>query len=146
TAEAGSDLLDPAAWKKSPIPVFWQSPKAGAYGPGHSSFFRSPDGTEDWFLYHANTEPSRGRGNRRSPRAQRFTWKTDGTPDFGRPIAVGVPAARPSGDGRAPELRRAEVRPFRIREPQEFSGDAGGGRTVQIDELEVAADAQARYG
>jgi len=98
TAKAGSDLLDPASWKKSPLPVFWQSPKSGAFAPGHGSFFRSPDGTEDWMLYHANAEAGQGCGNRRAPRVQRFTWKADGTPDFGRPVGVSVPVARPSGD------------------------------------------------
>jgi GH43 family beta-xylosidase len=98
TAQAGSDLLNPASWTKSPLPVFWQSPKASAYGPGHGSFFKSPDGTEDWMIYHANSGPSQGCGNRRGVRAQRFTWKADGTPDFGRPIGIGVPVPRPSGE------------------------------------------------
>jgi GH43 family beta-xylosidase len=98
TAEAGSDLLDPASWKKSPIPVFWQSPKASAYGPGHGSFFKSPDGTEDWMIYHANTESGQGCGKSRAPRAQRFTWKADGMPEFGRPVAVGTALAPPSGE------------------------------------------------
>ena len=98
TADAGSDLLDPTSWKKSPAPVFWQSPKAGAYGPGHGSFFKSPDGTEDWMIYHANLESGAGCGNRRAPRAQRFGWKADGTPDFGRPAAVGAAMPGPSGE------------------------------------------------
>lgn len=98
TAQSGSDLLNAAAWKKSPLPVFWQSPKANAYGPGHGSFFQSPDGTEDWMIYHANPQTGQGCGNRRSVRAQRFTWKTDGTPDFGRPVGIGAPLARPSGE------------------------------------------------
>ena len=99
-ARAGSDLLTPASWKKSPLPVFWQSPKAGAYATGHGSFFRSPDGTEDWMMYHANPMAHQGCGNRRSPRAQRFTWNADGTPDFGRPAATGVPVAAPAGENR----------------------------------------------
>jgi len=98
TARAGSDLLDPRSWRKSPIPVFWQSAKAHAYGTGHGSFFRSPDGTEDWMLYHANPQPGQGCGSHRSPRAQRFTWNSDGTPDFGRPLGLGLPVPRPSGD------------------------------------------------
>ena len=98
TADADSDLLDPAAWTKSPAPVFTSSPEAGAYGTGHHSFFTSPDGTEDWILYHANPEPGQGCGSHRSPRAQRFTWKADGTPDFGRPVPLGVPIRRPSGE------------------------------------------------
>ena len=107
TAKAGSDLLDPASWKKNPLPVFWQSPKDGAFAPGHGSFFRSPDGTEDWMLYHANAEAGQGCGNRRAPRAQRFTWNADGTPDFGRPVGVSVPVARPSGDKRVEQPTNA---------------------------------------
>jgi GH43 family beta-xylosidase len=98
TAHAGTDLLSAASWSKSPIPVFWQSPKAGAYGTGHGSFFQSPDGTEHWMVYHANSEAHQGCGSHRAPRAQRFTWKADGTPDFGRPVPLGVPTAPPSGE------------------------------------------------
>jgi GH43 family beta-xylosidase len=98
TARAGSDLLNPASWEKSPIPVFWQSPKAGAYGTGHGSFFQSPDGTEHWMVYHANPEAHQGCGSHRAPRAQRFTWTPNGTPDFGRPVALGVAMAPPSGE------------------------------------------------
>ncbi len=101
-ARAGTDLLNPASWKKNALPVFWQSPRAHAFGPGHGSFFQSPDGTEDWMVYHANSEKGQGCGRNRSPRAQRFTWNADGTPDFGRPVAAGVPIAEPSGD-RKPE-------------------------------------------
>ncbi|MDE3165711.1 MAG: glycoside hydrolase family 43 protein [Acidobacteriota bacterium] len=98
TANQGDGLLDAKAWRKSPLPVFWQSPAAGAYGTGHNSFFQSPDGREDWILYHANPQASQGCGGRRSPRAQRFTWNPDGTPDFGRPVKLGEPLAAPSGE------------------------------------------------
>ena len=97
SAAAGSDLLNAGSWKKSALPVFWQSPKAGAFGTGHGSFFQSADGKEDWMLYHANPESGQGCGRQRSPRAQRFTWRSDGTPDFGRPVPVGVEMARPGG-------------------------------------------------
>jgi len=97
-ASARSNLMKPASWKKSPEPVFRESPEAAAYGPGHNTFFKSPDGKEDWILYHANPGPKQGCGGRRSPRAQRFTWKADGTPDFGRPIPLTTPIPRPSGE------------------------------------------------
>jgi GH43 family beta-xylosidase len=96
-ATSGRDLLDPANWKKSPLPVFWQSPAAHAYGPGHNSFFQSPDGKQNWILYHANPEPNQGCGGHRSPRAQPFTWNSDGTPDFGRPVSISTPIPAPSG-------------------------------------------------
>ncbi|WP_310394264.1 glycoside hydrolase family 43 protein [Hymenobacter sp.] len=98
TASAGSDLLLPGSWTKSTAPVFQQDPAAKVFAPGHNSFFKSPDGTEDWILYHANDEPGQGCGRFRSPRAQPFTWRADGTPVFGRPLAPGQPLPRPSGE------------------------------------------------
>jgi GH43 family beta-xylosidase len=98
TASASSDPLDPASWTKSPTPVFRSAPRSHAYATGHNSFFKSPDGTEDWILYHANSGPGQGCGGLRSPRAQPFTWRADGTPDFGRPVPVGKRIRRPSGE------------------------------------------------
>ncbi len=103
TAASGSDLLDPAAWKKSPVPVFQQSPENQVYGPGHNSFFKSfsesADGKQDWILYHANSEPHQGCGGHRAPRAQPFNWNADGTPNFGVPAAAKTPQVLPSGEG-----------------------------------------------
>jgi len=90
------NLLDSAAWTKSPMPVFQQSKDSGVYAPGHNSFFTSPDGTENWILYHANSAPGQGCGRERSPRAQPFGWKGDGTPDFGTPVKAGTRIAIPS--------------------------------------------------
>ncbi len=90
------NLLDTKAWKKSPEPVFRQSPENGVYAPGHNSFFKSPDGTEDWILYHANSRPGQGCGRERSPRAQPFSWNPDGTPNFGAPVKEGVAIPIPS--------------------------------------------------
>jgi len=97
-ATSGSDLLNPASWKKSPKPVFQQSPEAGVYAPGHNGFFKSPDGKQDWLIYHANSQSGQGCGSHRAPRAQPFTWNTDGTPNFGVPVAAGVAIPRPSGE------------------------------------------------
>lgn len=96
TASKESDLLDPDSWKKSPRPVFKQSPKHGVYAPGHCSFFKSPDGTESWILYHANSAPDQGCDQDRSPRIQRFSWNDDGTPHFGKPVKTGIPIPVPS--------------------------------------------------
>lgn len=96
STSANSNLMDSASWKKSPEPVFKQSPENGVYGTGHNSFFQSPDGKEDWILYHANSQPGQGCGKFRSPRAQKFTWKADGTPDFGIPVKQGQPLVIPS--------------------------------------------------
>ncbi len=90
------NLLDSASWFKSPASVFKQSSVNGVYAPGHNSFFKSPNGKEDWILYHANPAPNLGCGGSRTPRAQKFTWKKDGTPDFGEPVKPGVPIPVPS--------------------------------------------------
>ena len=94
TAVSGSDLLNASSWTKSRQPVFQQSPEASAYATGHNSFFKSPDGT-DWILYHANSAPGQGCGWHRAPRAQPFKWNADGTPDFGKPVAPGLPIPWP---------------------------------------------------
>ncbi len=95
SAKNDKDLLNRANWVKSKEPVFKAAPENGVYAPGHNSFFKSPDGKEDWILYHANSAPGQGCGGHRSPRAQRFTWKKDGTPDFGTPLPAGRPVAEP---------------------------------------------------
>ena len=101
TAHKNSDLLKSSSWIKSSKSVFWQSPEASVYAPGHNTFFKSPDRKEDWILYHGNSEPGQGCGELRSPRAQPFSWKGDGTPDFGRPLPLGQKIRKPSGSIKA---------------------------------------------
>ena len=96
TASATANIMDPKSWTKSPRPVFVQSKKNGVYAPGHNSFFKSPDGKENWILYHANSQPGEGCGIKRSPRAQPFKWKQDGTPDFGEPVSTTTSLKIPS--------------------------------------------------
>jgi GH43 family beta-xylosidase len=94
----GTDPLNPAHWTKSPNPVFQRNDANGVFAPGHNGFFKSPDGTEDWIVYHANTSASGGCDMNRSTRAQRFTWNADGTPNFGTPVRLGVTLTAPSGE------------------------------------------------
>lgn len=96
TADDNADLMNPASWKKSPEPVFKNDAGSGVYAAGHNSFFKSPDGKEDWILYHANDNPGEGCGNHRKPRAQKFTWNKDGTPNFGNPLPVSAEVKIPS--------------------------------------------------
>ncbi|MGQ3114161.1 MAG: glycoside hydrolase family 43 protein [Hydrogenophaga sp.] len=104
----GGDILSAASWHKSPTPVFAARPEHGVFGPGHNSFVKSPDGSEDWIVYHA-IDRSGGGWARRSVRAQRFGWTADGLPMLGAPVAPGVllpepapMAARPSRVAEAP--------------------------------------------
>jgi GH43 family beta-xylosidase len=98
STSSNSNMLDSAAWVKSPEPVFKGSVANSVYAPGHNSFFKSPDGSEDWILYHANSKPNQGCGRFRSPRAQPFTWKADGTPEFGVPVKEGEELEVPSNE------------------------------------------------
>ena len=95
-ADLGATLLDAKNWTKFDHPFFSTDPKAGAFGPGHNGFFKSPDGKQDWIIYHANPEPDEGCGNFRSPRIQRFTWNADGTPNFGTPAPLSQPLEKPT--------------------------------------------------
>ncbi|MFJ5811540.1 family 43 glycosylhydrolase, partial [Streptomyces sp. NPDC093093] len=104
----GADPLSAASWTKAPAPVFQRSDAAGVYGPGHNGFFTSPDGTGNWLLYHANDTTAGGCDNKRTTRAQKFTWRPDGTPDFGTrlqeqrhlPPGIAAPRPRPPPSGR----------------------------------------------
>ena len=98
TLNDGGDPLNPTHWTKSATPVFTKKPSSAAYGPGHNSFFKSADGTEDWILYHANAGPGQGCGDLRSPRMQKFTWSSSGAPIFGEPVSTGVQIQKPSGE------------------------------------------------
>lgn len=101
TAAAGSDLLDPASWAKSPEPVFATSEDNRQYGPGHNCFTVSEDGTEDVLVYHARQyreidgdpldDPNR------HTRLQTLGWRDDGTPDFGVPVPEGPAPGREPG-------------------------------------------------
>jgi GH43 family beta-xylosidase len=94
----GGDLLDAKSWKKEPKPVFssLNSVEPPVIGPGHCSFTKSPDGREDWIVYHAR-EGADIRKNLRNVRAQPFHWTAEGKPDFGEPVRTGVSIAAPSG-------------------------------------------------
>lgn len=94
----GGDPLLPSSWVKSAEPVFQRSDANGVFGPAHNGFFKSPDGTEDWIVYHANDNDQGGCDDRRTTRVQRFTWNDDGTPNFGIPVATAEEIAAPSGD------------------------------------------------
>lgn len=94
TAPRDADLLIPTSWRKHALPVLCSG--NGVFAPGHASFVKSPDGCEDWIVYHAAR--SQGAGWDRNIRAQRFTWDDSGKPCFGCPVPPGVPMKRPGGE------------------------------------------------
>jgi len=88
-----SDPLNPSSWLKSG-PVFQGTDKVP--GTGHCSFVLSPDDTENWIIYHSKI--TEAPGWKRDVRAQKFTWKADGSPNFGLPVPSGVEIKRPAGE------------------------------------------------
>ncbi|MEO2279752.1 family 43 glycosylhydrolase [Pseudoalteromonas pernae] len=92
----GDDPMNIDHWKKFDEPVFSRTDEV--FGPGHNGFFTSPDGSEDWLVYHGNDSVEHGCSATRSLRAQKFDWNDDGTPNFGKPLTPGVEVAPPSGE------------------------------------------------
>lgn len=97
TMEESADPMEPSSWTKSPVPVFRKSVENGVYATGHNSFTVSPDGEEDWIVYHALPAPGAD-ADLRSTCIQKFAWKGDGTPDFGIPVSAAQDIALPSGE------------------------------------------------
>lgn len=97
TLKEGGDPLVAADWSKQNHPVFSMRPESSIYGPGHNGFFKSPDGKEDWMIYHARSVANDGNAIRR-PYIQRFTWNSDGSPNFGLPANSALKLKRPSGE------------------------------------------------
>lgn len=89
----GDDPMDAAAWIKSPSPVFEGTDEV--ISPGHASFTHSPDGSEDWIIYH--TAKHKGARWNREIHIKRFRWDSKGQPVFGHPTTKGVEFAAPSG-------------------------------------------------
>nr|WP_257845397.1 glycoside hydrolase family 43 protein [Sphingomonas sp. J344] len=92
-AGRGADLLAPASWTKHPLPVLTSA--NGVFATGHNGFFRSPDGGEQWIIYHANPGPGMGCTQRRAPHISRVEWRK-GVPVFAPPAAAGTRLRKPS--------------------------------------------------
>lgn len=96
--EDPSRILDRSAWKKIPYPLF--KGNDSIIGPGHASITTSPDGTEDWLVFHSksNLESIWPECWNRVVNIQKYTWDEETClPVFGEAIPHGVPQALPSG-------------------------------------------------
>jgi GH43 family beta-xylosidase len=98
TADANANLLDRAAWVKTPNPVFVTNERTRRYGPGHNSFTVAEDGVTDVLVYHArdyrNIVGDPLYDPNRHTRVQKLYWHRDGTPLFGVPVGTGGPIVR----------------------------------------------------
>jgi GH43 family beta-xylosidase len=98
SARRGGDPLAAETWTKHPQPVLKSG--NGIYATGHNGFFTSPDGREQWIVYHANPGPGMGCTAKRAPHMQRIEWRADGLPRFAPPAPPTVRLAKPSGTPR----------------------------------------------
>ncbi len=93
--QINGDPLNSSHWSKKSEPIFSMNAEGNTYGPGHNGFFKSPNGEEDWIIYHARSGPD---GGGRNPRIQRFSFNQDGIPEFGEPISTDVSLKKPAGE------------------------------------------------
>ncbi|MDO3409994.1 family 43 glycosylhydrolase [Saccharibacillus sp. CPCC 101409] len=129
TAKTNSNLLNASSWTKRSTQVFKTG--NGVYGPGHASFTKSPNGQEDWIVYHAAKR--QGSGWDREVRAQKFTWNADNTPNFGSPVNPNQPITLPGGE---PQRTRYEAESGRFGGTAKVSqhpDSSGGAKVGYID-------------
>ena len=92
-----TQLCSAKYWVKHDKPVFTQA--NGVYGPGHASFFKSPDGEETWCAYHGMMEPSPvSKSRTRYLNLQKIDFDDTGFPVFGEPAGYERDMVPPSGE------------------------------------------------
>jgi GH43 family beta-xylosidase len=121
------NVLNAGSWSKTG-PVFTKA--TGAYGPGHASFTKSPNGTQDWLVYHAD-QNSGGSWANRSVRAQSFSWSGN-NPSFGTPNAYGALVTEPAGTVAVIRYESESATMYNCRVVNE-SNASGGKVTGYID-------------
>lgn len=95
TLKKGEDPMEKNSWIKVQEPIF-QKNNSTTYSTGHGCFTTSPDGTEDYMVYHATRNSGEG-WNGRGVRTQRVYWNEDGTPFLGSAIEYNGKVNWPSG-------------------------------------------------
>ena len=93
----GGAICDASNWKKHDKPLFVHG--NGLYGPGHASFFRSPDGQEVWCAYHGMKEHNENvTPATRYFNIQRVFFDETGYPVMDLPTGYDVDITAPSGE------------------------------------------------
>ncbi|KAI0125045.1 glycosyl hydrolase family 43 protein [Xylariales sp. AK1849] len=85
-----------SAWSKSSGCVL--SSANGNYGTGHNGFFSSPDGTQTWLTYAATDSSAGACDDTRYTMVQLMGSHSDGSPNFGEPVAFSHTYSEPSGE------------------------------------------------
>jgi GH43 family beta-xylosidase len=93
----GTDMLSADAWVKHPEPVMTKG--NGNYGPGHATFFYSPDQSELWIAHHClhDTNPSCDVMVRHC-HAQKVLFDQSGFPIMDKPLPKNTVFPAPSGE------------------------------------------------
>lgn len=93
----GGEICSPESWKKYSNPLFVKG--NGIYGPGHASFFKSPDESELWCAYHCllHSNPER-KEMIRNTCIQKITFDETGYPVMGQPVGIEDEINSPSGE------------------------------------------------
>ena len=69
------------------------------YGPGHASFFTSPDGNEVWCVYHGMKQSNDTVTPAfRYVNVQKVTFDVWGYPVMGQPVGYETPILPPTGE------------------------------------------------
>jgi len=93
----GGSICDAANWKKHENPLFVYG--NSVYGPGHASFFLSPDKTEVWCAYHGMKEHNETvTPTSRYFNIQRIDFDDSGYPVMGQPVGYKIDIDPPSGE------------------------------------------------
>ncbi len=103
TLKAGADPMEADSWIKSDKPIFTKN-KSTTFSTGHACFTKSPDGKEDYIVYHATRGSGEG-WNGRGVRVQNVYWNEDGTLDIGTALEYNGKVNMPSGTKQAEYIR-----------------------------------------
>lgn len=81
----GNDPTVAANWSKLAGPIFKGDGNNGDFATATCSPFMSPDGSQYWFAFGGYNQ-----AGARTTRAQPMSWNSDGTPNLGSPIPLGL--------------------------------------------------------
>jgi GH43 family beta-xylosidase len=137
----GGAVLSASSWVKKSTPIFQRNDANSVYGPAHHGFFKSPDGTEDWIVYHANSSASQGCGSTRTTRIQKINWTADGTPDLGVPVSTSTVLAPPAGEPAGPAIPASRIQSYNF--PDRYVRHADYDARIDTD-VSPLADSQWR--
>ena len=104
---------DPAVWVKEPQPVLTGTDDI--LGPGHACIVPSPDGTEDWLVFHSkfDREEALFAGWNRVVNLLRVRWDDRQRPVFDPLPRRGEPRPVPSGEPPLPQGKAVRLLPGR---------------------------------